>query len=710
MSTEAENQVFCERYELERVVREDALGRTWRAVDLKGTAKVDVRMLPDWAGRAEAQSVLDAVKALSHPGIVSTLDMVADGDLAAYVLEANDGETMQQRRARRPRRHFEISEIKPWLRSIAEALAYLHGQGRVHGALHIGSFLIEGAVLKITDVAVAPLLVPQAQSEGRAALPAAAMSPEVLDAKKPGVADDIYGLGAVIYDLLTGQPLFFSGDICTQVKCVVPPSVQDRRAQLEISSAPLAEAWEDWIAAALSKDAKRRPSLDDLGLLIRSGQFGGKTSQGTAARSAAATTTSPASSAPAADNVAPARAKVPRNLLVLGCSILLAVAIIAGVYVFKVKPHREFTAALDAAYHAALKFDDTTPAQHDTVIQRWQKFESEWQARVRAGHPESQPTLVLAQQKRLTRELAKTREAERERQESERKLKAHVAGARAAFDIAKVKAAAAGAMSGEALAVWKEFITKFDVDFQGSRPDGIAPMIAEARAAQQSIEKAIADEKKERENFIAQRAAELAALDQVQPDASVPAPEKVRRVEAFIAAFASAPANVQGEPSFAAIKSRAETKLESLRSAALAETPAMPLDPEAIFASPAARGMSKNSRQRLLKNVQESLKTAGHFAGEPSGAADKSTQDALVAFQNANKLTPTGALDDPTLTALKLAEITDDETPTPATAGRMGGKSKSKPKEEKKTVLQKTGDGVKKVGSAIGNFFTGKKK
>ena len=708
MSTESEHQVLGERYELERIVREDALGRTWRAIDLKGTAKVDVRMLPEWADRTEARAVLDAVKMLKHPGLTGTLEMITDGGLAAFVLEANDGETMPQRRARRPRRYFEISEIKPWLRNIVDVLGYLHTQGRVHGALHIGSFLIEGADLKITDVAVAPLLLPQAKCDGRAALPAAVMSPAVLASQKPAVADDIYALGAMIYDLLTGQPVFSSGDIPTQVASVVPPSIQDRRAQLEIASAPPPQPWEDWIAAALAKDPKRRPSLEELSLLLRSGQFGVGISQGTSSRSTPTSASSPASAAAAT----PARAKVPLNLVIAGSSILAAVALMAGVYVFKVKPRREFKAALDAAYQAALNFDETTPAQHDAVIQRWQKFEGEWQVRVQSEQPESQATLLFAQQKRQTRELLKSKAEESARQEGERKRRAHVSGARAALDIAKIKAGAAGAMSSEAVAVWKEFIAKFDAEFQGATLDEIAPMLAEARVAQQSIEKAIADEKKQREDFITQRMAELAALDQVQPDAGIPAAEKIRRVEAIIAACAGAPTSALSDPLFAAIQSKAATKLETLRAAVLAETTAMAQYPDTIFADAAAKALSKNERQRLLKKAQEALQAAGHLASDPNGTADKSTHDAIVAFQNANKLAPTAALDEATLAALQLGDIADVETPMPgAVAGKAGSgsKSKAKPKEEKKTTLQKGKDGVKKVGTTISNFFTGKK-
>src|SRR5439155_14793801 len=121
-----------------------------------------------------------------------------------------------------------------------------------------------------------------------------------------------------------------------------------------------------------------------------------------------------------------------------------------------------------------------------------------------------------------------------------------------------------------------------------------------------------------------------------------------------------------------------------------AETTAMERYPDTIFADPTAKALSRTERQRFLKKAQEALKTAGHLASEPSGTADKSTHDAIVAFQNANKLPPTAALDEPTLAALQLGELADGETPMPgAAAGKSGGgsKSKTKPREEKKTVL-----------------------
>ncbi|MDB6138811.1 MAG: putative peptidoglycan binding protein [Verrucomicrobiaceae bacterium] len=710
MTTQPGGQILSERYELERELRTDAFGKTWRALDLKQGGKVDIRLVPHGLTPTTAHERLEVARAVKHPGIVATLDFVTEGELAGFVLEANDGETMQQRRARRPRRHFDLSEIKPWLRSIVEALACLHEQGHPHGALYIGSFLVEGADLKLTDVAVAPLLHPQAASDGRAALPAAAMSPQVLEAQPPSVADDIYALGALIYDLLTSQPVFSSGDIHTQVKRVRPPTIHDRRAQLEIASAPLPPPWEEWIAAALAKDATRRPSLDDLSLLLKSGLYAGNTSPGTSPApmvvASAVHQDEPLQAAP----VHPAKARLPLNLLILGGSVLAATALIAGIYLWKMKPRQEFKAALDAAYQKAQNFDDVSPARHEDVIQRWQQFESEWQPRVEAEQPDLKPLLVNAGQKRHAREVMKGKEEERVRLENQQKRKAYVNAARAALDITRARAGAASTPREEALAAWRQFITKYDVDYQGGRPDEITRLIAEAKTAQQTLEKAATDEKKEHDGFIAQRVADMTLINDPQMNITVPTAEKIKRVEDFLASCAGAPLDVAADPSFITLKSAAETKLESLRAAAATETPAAPLDLDGLFASSACKDFSKEGKQRLLKKTQETLKTTAQFEGECDGQPGKPTHEAILAFQNANHLVPSAALDDATLAKIDIGELVDDATPMPAAApvaakAHHSSKSKAAPKEEKST-LGKGADVVKKGFNAVKGFFS----
>jgi hypothetical protein len=86
------------------------------------------------------------------------------------------------------------------------------------------------------------------------------MSPQQALGKPATARDDIYSFGATIYELLTSRPPFFSGNIQHQLESVVPPSMTDRRAELEISGAPIPSQWEEAIAASLAKDPDARPA------------------------------------------------------------------------------------------------------------------------------------------------------------------------------------------------------------------------------------------------------------------------------------------------------------------------------------------------------------------------------------------------------------------------------------------------------------------
>jgi serine/threonine protein kinase len=718
MTPEREHQVLSGRYELERILRTDAFGKTWRAIDLKEGGRVDVRIFPEWADRDLARARFARVSTLQHDRISNTLEFIEEGDLAAFVLTANDGETIQQRRSRRPRKHFEISDIKPWLRSIVDPIAYLHSQNVAHGALHIGCILIDGTDLAITDLAASPLLLPQESLQLRSALPAAVLSPQVLRGDTPELSDDIYALAALIYDLLTGQPVFHSGDIHTQVTSLVPPSVEERRAQLQIVSIPLPAAWENWIASALSKDGSRRPSLEDLSLLIRSGQFGGGTTTPTSSGhpSAPASESSPSKPSPKL-RISGAGLK-PSILIPVGL-VALALVSVLGIYFFNVRPRQEFKAELDSAFATVQSFDESSTLEHDEVISRWTAFETEWAPRIKNEQPGFQSILAEAQLKKQSRDLAKIKDAELARIEKEQKLKARIASARAELEIARLKTGRPQASREESMVVWKDFIASFDVEFEGEKPVEIKPMLEEASGEKSELEKAIAAEVAEKDSFIAGKLTELQSLNEIQIDPNLSAKEKLKRIEATLAACKSPPASVKGDPTIAMIVTILETKKTVLQSDCQRETPTKPLDIDQLFADSTCRAFSKNGKQQILQKAQTALTEKGKYDGKADGTTGEKTHKALLSFQEDQKLIPTAALDDATLAALQIGELTDVTTPikvATASSSKSGssGRRKSKPKPEEKGNFAKGVDAVKKgvvnAGKAIGGIFTGDSK
>src|SRR6266403_1813691 len=85
------------------------------------------------------------------------------------------------------------------------------------------------------------------------------MSPQQLDGERGTHLDDVYSLGATVYDLLTSKPPFYSGNIDRQIHERIAPSMTERRKDLNIEPALVPPVWEDAVAACLAKDPARRP-------------------------------------------------------------------------------------------------------------------------------------------------------------------------------------------------------------------------------------------------------------------------------------------------------------------------------------------------------------------------------------------------------------------------------------------------------------------
>jgi peptidoglycan hydrolase-like protein with peptidoglycan-binding domain len=296
------------RYELEGELGRGGMGVVWRARDRRLDLEVALKFLSEQL--AHDETAVDDLRRetqrcirLTHSNIVRVHDLVEEGGVAAIVMEHVEGKTLAKLRLEKTQRVFGVDEVGPWVEQVVDALDYAHKMGRmVHRDLKPSNVMVtESGQVKVMDFGIASSLSDSmsrvskvaagGQGTGGGTLPY--MSPQQLLGYPPSVADDVYSLGATLYELLTSKPPFFRGMLPSQIQSISPPSMTERRRELGVDGAePIPERWEEVVAACLEKDSGKRPkSVREVWERLRSvsevqsGQSGGPGHQVSVVRS-----------------------------------------------------------------------------------------------------------------------------------------------------------------------------------------------------------------------------------------------------------------------------------------------------------------------------------------------------------------------------------------------------------------------------------------
>jgi serine/threonine protein kinase/Tfp pilus assembly protein PilF len=260
-----------DRYKLVKVLGRGGMGIVWLARDQELERDVALKFLPDLM--IQDHAVFDQLKRetkrcleLTHPHIVRIHDFIHDERSGCISMEYIDGETLSNLRAEKEQRVFEPDEIATWTGQLCDALDYAHNHAKIiHCDLKPTNLMVnQRRDLKVTDFGIARSLsdsVSRLTLEQDRSGTLIYMSPQQLSGKRCTHVDDIYSLGASIYELLTSKPPFYSGNIDRQICERVAPSMTERRKELDIEPASVPRVWEDTVAACLAKDPSRRPQL-----------------------------------------------------------------------------------------------------------------------------------------------------------------------------------------------------------------------------------------------------------------------------------------------------------------------------------------------------------------------------------------------------------------------------------------------------------------
>jgi serine/threonine protein kinase len=258
------------RYKLIKTLGRGGMGVVWLARDDELEREVALKFLPDLI--IHDRAVLSDLRRetrrsleLTHKNIVRIYDFIHDDTTGCISMEYIDGDTLSNLRADKSTKVFETSELEDWTAQLCDALEYAHNHARViHRDLKPANLMVnQRGDLKIADFGIARSLSDSVSAltvgnRGKSGT-LVYMSPQQLDGERGNHLDDVYSFGATMYELLTSKPPFSSGNVDRQIREKVPPSLTQRRKELEVKAPPVDEKWERTVAACLAKDPTRRP-------------------------------------------------------------------------------------------------------------------------------------------------------------------------------------------------------------------------------------------------------------------------------------------------------------------------------------------------------------------------------------------------------------------------------------------------------------------
>ena len=257
------------RYTLIKILGRGGMGIVWLARDEELEREVALKFFPEMVIRDRA--ILTDLKRetkrcleLTHPHIVRIYDFVQDDRSGCIAMEYVDGDNLAGMRCDKTNNIFEPGELSAWTSQMCEALEYAHNRARIiHRDLKPANLMVnQRGELKISDFGIARSLGDSmsrlTMEQGRSGT-LVYMSPQQLAGERGSHLDDIYSLGATLYDLITGKPPFYSGNIDRQVHERVAPSMTERRKEFNLEPAFVPPIWEQTVAACLAKDPAKRP-------------------------------------------------------------------------------------------------------------------------------------------------------------------------------------------------------------------------------------------------------------------------------------------------------------------------------------------------------------------------------------------------------------------------------------------------------------------
>jgi tetratricopeptide (TPR) repeat protein len=271
-------------YDLQELIGIGGAAEVYRAMDLANGREVAVKVLSE---RAEPDMVVRFVREgralaqLQHPHIVQVYDSGEQGGQRYMVMELLSGASLKEKLLGRP---------MPWQEAVqaaievAEALEYAHAQGIVHRDIKPGNIMFgDDGQAKLTDFGLARLMDASTMTRtGTVMGTVFYLSPEQAMGRHVDARSDLYALGAVLYEMVTGQPPHLGDTAVGIIYKLIneePPFASELNPNVPA-------ALDTVLVQLLRKDPERRPATaqDVIALLKRVLRAAGETAEAEALR------------------------------------------------------------------------------------------------------------------------------------------------------------------------------------------------------------------------------------------------------------------------------------------------------------------------------------------------------------------------------------------------------------------------------------------
>jgi hypothetical protein len=330
------------RYEIQSELGRGAMGRVYLAYDPQIDRKVAIKIIQSFAAlggadleEARARFLREARAAgkLIHPGIVTLFDVGEANGLLYLAMEYVEGETLDH--CSRPERLLPATVAIELVAGAAEALAYAHAAGIVHRDIKPANLMRTAeTTAKVMDFGLARGAEANLTQDGALLGTPAYMAPEQIRGQKIDGRSDLFSLGVVLYELLTGHKPF-SGD---SISSVIYRIVNEDPREASTVRPDLDPEFSRLLQRALAKQPEDRfQSGEEFAAALR--QAAARVARPSDTQPISAVTAAGASKKPIVEReIPPTPKKPPRRSsarpFVLGI-VLLLVAAIAGGYHFR---------------------------------------------------------------------------------------------------------------------------------------------------------------------------------------------------------------------------------------------------------------------------------------------------------------------------------------------------------------------------------------